>query len=260
MAAPAGSQSGKPGPTSVVEGEELQFLAELAVVALLRLLQHREVFVELGLVLESGAVNALQLRILLVAFVISARHVRELERADVAGAHDVRTGAEIDELSVAVIARSASPSGMSWMISSLNLLGFRALAKAAKRARFGHARALRSRVTSTFARKVVGLDLLLHLRLDLLEILRRDAMRQIHVVIKAVLDRRPGRELRFRPDLQNGGRQNVGGGMPQPLDIGHLGAFFGSFAIVLHRSNLVDSVRNDKECTTLSGPPLLATR
>src|SRR6476661_9467048 len=71
-------------------------------VALLRFLEHGEVFVELGLVLEGGAVNALQLRIVFVAFVVGAGDAGQLERADVAGAHDVRAGAEIGELAVAI--------------------------------------------------------------------------------------------------------------------------------------------------------------
>ena len=72
-------------------------------VALLRLFEHREVGLHLGLVLERGAVDALELRVLLVAFVVGAGHVRELERADVAGAHHVRPGAEIDEIAVLVV-------------------------------------------------------------------------------------------------------------------------------------------------------------
>ena len=76
IAAPRGSHSGRPGPTSSSNDEKLQFLAELAMVALLRFLEHREVFVELRLVLEGGAVDALELRILFVAFVIGAGHIR----------------------------------------------------------------------------------------------------------------------------------------------------------------------------------------
>ena len=61
-----------------------------------------EVRLHLGLVLEGRAVDALELRILFVAEVVGARDVGELERADVAGAHDVRPGAEIDEIAVGV--------------------------------------------------------------------------------------------------------------------------------------------------------------
>src|SRR3954470_24664911 len=71
-------------------------------VALLRFLEHGEIFVELGLVLEGGAVNALELRVLFVALVRGAGDAGELERADVAGPHDVRAGAEIGELAVAI--------------------------------------------------------------------------------------------------------------------------------------------------------------
>src|SRR2546430_17344263 len=71
-------------------------------VALLRFLQHREVVVEFLLCLEGGAVNALELRILVVAFIISAGEAGELERADVSGAHDMRAGAKIDEIAVAI--------------------------------------------------------------------------------------------------------------------------------------------------------------
>ena len=66
------------------------------------LLEHREVRLHLGFVLKRGSVNALQLGIALVAFVISAGHVSKLERADVSSAHHVRSGAKVCELAVNV--------------------------------------------------------------------------------------------------------------------------------------------------------------
>ncbi len=51
-------------------------------VALFGLLQHGEVSLHLGLVLKSRAVDALELRIALVAFVVGAGEVRQLERPD----------------------------------------------------------------------------------------------------------------------------------------------------------------------------------
>ena len=71
-------------------------------VAFLRFLQHGEILVERGFVFESGAVNALELRVVFVAFVIGAGDVRELECADVARAHNVGPGAEIDKIAVFV--------------------------------------------------------------------------------------------------------------------------------------------------------------
>ena len=82
---------------------------------------------------------------------------------------------------------------------------------------------------------VVRLDLLFHLRLDLLEILRRDPVRQIDVVIEAILHRRPGGELRLRPDAQDGRGQHVRGGVAQALDVGHLVALFEGLAFVGHK-------------------------
>ena len=71
-------------------------------VPLLRFFQHREVVLEFFLCLESGPVNPLELRILFVAFIISAGEAGEFERTDVSGTHDVRTGAKIDEIAVAI--------------------------------------------------------------------------------------------------------------------------------------------------------------
>ena len=83
-----------------VNGVQPHLRAYFPVVALLRLFDHREIFVELGLVLERRAVDALELRVALVALVIRAGHGGELERAHVAGAHHVRPGAQVDEIAV----------------------------------------------------------------------------------------------------------------------------------------------------------------
>ena len=100
-----------------------------------------------------------------------------------------------------------------------------------------HARSLSARKPAFFAELerfvarnlhalegVIRFDLLLHFRLDLLEILGRNPVRKIDVVIKAVLDRRPGGELRFRPNLQNRCREHVGRRMTKTLDVRHLRA------------------------------------
>src|SRR6476646_4613020 len=71
-------------------------------VALLRFLQHGEVFVELSLVLEGSAVDALELRISLVPFVVGAGDVRQAKGTYVAGAHDVWPGAKVKEIAIAI--------------------------------------------------------------------------------------------------------------------------------------------------------------
>ncbi len=92
---------------------------------------------------------------------------------------------------------------------------------------------------------VIGLDLLFHLGLDLFEILRRDAVWQFDVVIKAVFNRRPGGELRLRLDLQDGGGEDVRGGMAEPFQIGHLGALVGCFAFVSHEERKLTASLGD---------------
>src|ERR1051326_172596 len=85
---------------------------------------------------------------------------------------------------------------------------------------------------------MVRLDLLFHLRLDFLEIVRRNAVLELEVVIKSVLDRRPGCELRLGPDLEDRRPQNVRRRVTEPFDVRHLGALLESFAIVVHRKTV----------------------
>ena len=84
----------------LVDVEQAERAADLAVVAFLRLLKLFEVFVELGLVFEGGAVEPLQLWVLVVAFVERAGHGHEFDRFAVAGATDVRAGTQIPEVAV----------------------------------------------------------------------------------------------------------------------------------------------------------------
>jgi hypothetical protein len=89
-----GSHSGRPGPGVVrVHEEQPHLLADLAMIAAFGLLEHLEVGVELGPILERGAVDALELRVPLVALVIGTGHEVSLKGADVPGPHHVRSGA-----------------------------------------------------------------------------------------------------------------------------------------------------------------------
>src|SRR5947207_10183821 len=168
-------------------------------IALLRFLEHREVIIELLFCFERRAVNSLQLRIVFVAFIIRACHVGEFERADVSRAHDVRSGAKIDEVTAAIerdflVGRNVLNNverefAWLWSLAQCGKTSF-----SSKLERF-IARNLHA------LERMVRLDLLLHLSLDFLEILRRNAVRKIDVVIKPVLYWWPGGELRFRPDF-----------------------------------------------------------
>src|SRR2546429_3955668 len=68
-----------PYTTLFRSGEEVQLLAQLAVVALARLLLLLEPGIEVLLVEESRAVDALELRVAMVSAPVRARHVEQLD-------------------------------------------------------------------------------------------------------------------------------------------------------------------------------------
>ena len=114
----------------------------------------------------------------------------------------------------------ASPSGMFWMISSLNFEGSALSESAARRPLSSEIHRLRPGDFHALE-GVVRLDLLFHLLLDPREVLRRDPVRQIDVVIEAVVDRRTGGKLRFRPNAQDGRGQHMRAGVTESFDVSH---------------------------------------
>ena len=93
--------------------EEVELLAEPAVVALLGLLEHLEVGLELGLAGEGVGVDAGEHRLLLVAVPVGARDRAELEGVgpDLAGARDVGAAAEVEE-AVLLVGRDGALEGL----------------------------------------------------------------------------------------------------------------------------------------------------
>ena len=96
--APFGVEEDQPRPGEFLDAEEVELLAQLAVVALLGLFELGQIVVELFLGEERRAVDALQLRVLLVAFPIGAGDGEQLERLDLFGGGHMRAAAEIDEM------------------------------------------------------------------------------------------------------------------------------------------------------------------
>ena len=124
---------------------------------------------------------------------------------------------------------------MSARLPTLNLLGLPGRSgEPAEPARIRERDGLVPRHRGTLE-DVVRLDLLLHQLLDPRKILRRDPVRQIHIVVKPVLHRRPRGKLRLRPDAQDRRRQHMRRAMAQALDVGHLVALFGCLAVVGHK-------------------------
>ena len=144
--------------------------------------------------------------------------------ADVARAHDVRPGAEIDEVAVAI----ERDLFVVWNVLDDIELEFAGFGSLAERGEPAFLSKLQRFIARNFnpLEGMVRLDLLFHLRLDFLEILGRDAVRQIDVVIKTVFDRRPGGELRFRPDFQDRRRKDMRSRMTKTFEVRHLLALF----------------------------------
>ena len=92
----------EPGAHARIRGEEVELAAERAVIAPLGLLDAMQVRVELFLLEERRAVDALQHLALLVAAPVGAGRVQQLEVLDARRVGHVRAAAEIDERAVGV--------------------------------------------------------------------------------------------------------------------------------------------------------------
>src|SRR6202042_1440263 len=82
--------------------EELQLFAEPAVISPLCLFEQSEILVQVLAGEEGGAVDALELWVLLVAEPVGAGETHHFEGFDAAGGGHVRAAAEVDEGAVAI--------------------------------------------------------------------------------------------------------------------------------------------------------------
>ncbi len=87
----------------VLNRKEIQLLSESAMVALFRFLTLTNPIFELLLSRECGAVDALHLILLGIAFPICARESQKFESLDLPGVRHMRTEAEVDERRVVYV-------------------------------------------------------------------------------------------------------------------------------------------------------------
>jgi hypothetical protein len=157
--------------------------AQLAVVAPLGLLQHGEVRLQLRLVLEGGAVDALELGLVGIAAVVGAGQVGQLEGLDASGAENVRAAAQVDKFAILVEGDGLALGNVG---QALDLV---ALAHVLDDA------------GGLFARDLGALELLVlghdfaHLGLDFHEVLGGQAVLQVEVVVETVVGGRTDVEL-----------------------------------------------------------------
>ena len=90
------------GAGELLNAEQVELLAQHAMVALGRFFKPREVGVQILLREEGGAVNALQLRIFFVAEPVGAGQRGDFDGLHAAGRGHMRSAAEVDEFAVAI--------------------------------------------------------------------------------------------------------------------------------------------------------------
>ncbi len=189
----------------VVEREQVELDAEPAVVALLGLGASPQVGVEVLLGRPGRAVDALEHRSLLVAAPVGAGRAEQLERADLAGARDVRAAAQVDERALAVERRRrhrrpVALGGRGEVVDDLDLERLVPLDE--ERAGVG-------RRELAELERVVGGDALAHPRLDRRQVVGRERARQQEVVVEAVGDDRADPELRAGKQVEDRLGQHV---------------------------------------------------
>ena len=198
---PVGKEEREPGAL-LHDGEDAELLSEPAVVPLLGLLDHSEVLLQVLLGLPGGSVDPGEHLVVLVAAPVCSGEGGELERLDRLGVEGVGSCAEVDELPLLV---EADGGVGGEVLDELDLVVL----------------ALRLQVVDgLLPGQGVGLDLevllddLLHLGLELLEVLGGEATVLVEIVVEAVVDGGSDGQLGVRIEPFDGLGQNVRGGVP----------------------------------------------
>ena len=184
-----------------IEEEEVERAAQHAVVAPLRFLDAMQVRLEVLLRPERGGVDALQHLAAFVATPIRPGGVEQLEVLQVRRVRDVRAAAEIDKGPVRVGGdhlvgtKVADPLELEWILGEASL-------------RFGA-------IDLLAEKRILLRDHLAHFLLERGQVLRRERLLDLEVVVEAVLDRGTESDVRFRPQAPDGRGQDVGAGVPE---------------------------------------------
>ncbi len=177
----------QPRPRQFLDGKQIELLPDHAMVALLGLFLLVNKIVEVFLREKRRPINALQLRVLLIAQPVSAGNVQQLERLDLPGRGNVRAAAEIEKLAGLVDRNPFIGLGELLDEVALHEVAF----------------TLELRQPLVARQKFAGignvlLHQLLHLLLDLLQVLGRERRRTIEVVKESSVSWRPMTQLGLR--------------------------------------------------------------
>ena len=185
----------------LLDVEQVERLADLAVVALLRLFQPVQIGFQRLLIQPGGAVDTLEHLVAGIAAPVGPGHFHQLERLELAGGRHVRPPAEINEVGLPVqrnvlVGRNVGDDLRLVVLAHLAEEGDRLIAR--------HHRAGQ--------RNVLGRQFF-HPRLNPFQILGGEGPLEGEVVIKAVLDHRADGDLSGRIELLDGMGQQMGAGM-----------------------------------------------
>ena len=172
-----------------LEMEQIERLAQPAVISALGLLQAMEVLVELLAGRPGGAVDALEHGVAAVAPPVGPGHLEQLEGADPPGGRAVRPAAQI-EPAVLVVERDRLPLGD--VVEQLDLVVLALRLEPAPGVLAAHDLA---------AKRLVRRDDLGHAGLDPLQILGMERLVTREVVVEPVLDRRADGHLGARVQI-----------------------------------------------------------
>ena len=187
---------------ALVEAEQVELGAELAVVALLGLFDHGQVGLQVLGGGEGRAVDALQHGAVGIAAPVGAGHGGQLDGLQEARGGQVRPAAEVDEVAVAVDGHALGAQ----VVDDLELVGF---------AHGGEQRLGLVRAHLLAGERAVGRHRGEHALLDLFQILGGEGALEIEIVVEAVLDVRADGHLGRREDLLDGLGHDVGGAVAQ---------------------------------------------
>ncbi len=188
-------------------GEQVQLLAQQAMVALFRLFQLLQIGIQILLGEKGGRVQTLQLLAGRVALPVGPSQRHQLEGANLAGVGQVGAAAQVDELALAIEAERILLAEFLVDVLDLELLphplhqgtGFR-------------------RDPFEALERLGRLDDLAHLLLDAREIFLADRGGGIYVVVEAVFQGGAKRQLGTGKQAQHRPGHDVGARMPQYLE------------------------------------------
>ena len=176
----------KPEADTAGECKQFHLLAELAVIALLGLFEHREILVKHALLRESDSVYTGQLLPALIAFPIGARDRCQLDGLDIIDVLDMRSAAKVREVAVGVERDLAVLEILDELALVFVVLVFEIL----EGVRLGHLLALEG---------LLGAGEFNHLVLNLLEIrLGNLPVAEIHIIVEPIFHGRAYSELDAR--------------------------------------------------------------